>query len=125
MAKVTGLGGAFLRADNPEALYSWYEKHLGISVSDGCFMFPSSAQRGRIVVAFFPRSSEYFPTSQLAMLNFQVDDLDGTIRTLQAKGIKITDGPTTTTSGSRFIFIDAPDGYEIELIERKPGTAIV
>jgi len=44
---------------------------------------------------------------------------------LQAKGIKITDGPTTTSSGSRFIFIDAPDGYEIELIERQPGTAIV
>ena len=32
---------------------------------------------------------------------------------------------TTTSSGSRFIFIDAPDGYEIELIERKPGTVIV
>ncbi len=27
--------------------------------------------------------------------------------------------------GSRFIFIDAPDGYEIELIQRPPGVAIV
>ncbi len=31
MAKVTGVGGIFLRAKDPEALYSWYEKHLGIS----------------------------------------------------------------------------------------------
>ena len=36
------------------------------------------------------------------------------------KRFEITDGPTTTSSGSRFIFIDAPDGYEVELIERPP-----
>src|SRR5581483_8665536 len=39
--------------------------------------------------------------------------------------VKITDGPPRTSSGSRFIFIDAPDGYEVELIERPPGTAVV
>jgi lactoylglutathione lyase len=42
---------------------------------------------------------------------------------LESKRIKITDGPTQTSSGSRFIVIDAPDGYEVELIERSPGTA--
>jgi len=41
------------------------------------------------------------------------------------KGIKVTDGPTKTSSGSRFIFIDAPDGYEVELIERPPDIKIV
>ena len=30
MEKVTGLGGLFFKAGNPEALYEWYEKHLGI-----------------------------------------------------------------------------------------------
>ena len=39
MAGVTGLGGAFVRADNPEALYAWYEKHLGISGPHGSFLF--------------------------------------------------------------------------------------
>jgi FKBP-type peptidyl-prolyl cis-trans isomerase 2 len=48
-----------------------------------------------------------------------------TITTLTAKGIRITDGPTKTSSGSRFIFIDAPDGYEVELIERPHGVKIV
>jgi len=44
---------------------------------------------------------------------------------LNAMGVKVTDGPTQTSSGSRFIFIDAPDGYEVELIERPPGVRIV
>ena len=61
----------------------------------------------------------------LVHLAFEVDDLDGTIQELQAKGVPITDGPTQSSSGSRFIFIDAPDGYEIELIQRAPGVAIV
>ena len=39
--------------------------------------------------------------------------------------VLVSDGPTQTSFGSRFIFIDAPDGYEIELIERPPGTALV
>ena len=73
----------------------------------------------------FPPSGPVRVQEDLVHLAFQVDDLDGAIRTLQAKGIKITDGPTTTSSGSRFIFIDAPDGYEIELIERPSGVAIV
>ena len=43
-------------------------------------------------------------------------DLDDTIQQIH---------PTTSSSGSRFIFIDAPDGYEIELIERPSGIAFV
>ena len=58
-------------------------------------------------------------------LAFQVESLDETITSLHAQGVTITDGPTATSSGSRFIFIDAPDGYEIELIERRAGVMIV
>jgi lactoylglutathione lyase len=54
-------------------------------------------------------------------LAFQVATLDAAIAALQQQSVRITDGPTTTSSGSRFIFIDAPDGYEVELIERPPG----
>jgi lactoylglutathione lyase len=61
----------------------------------------------------------------LVHLAFQVDNLDETIASLHSKGVKVTDGPTQTSSGSRFIFIDAPDGYEVELIERQPGVKIV
>jgi len=79
MAKIAGLGGAFVRAADPKALYAWYEEHLGISSPQGHFSFPRETQRASIAVAFFPKSSEYFPVSQPAMLNFQVDDLDGAL----------------------------------------------
>ena len=78
-----------------------------------------------IELASFPPSGPVKVQEDLVHLAFEVESLDETIRALVAKHIKVTDGPTQTSSGSRFIFIDAPDGYEIELIERPPGTAIV
>ena len=77
-----------------------------------------------IELCSFPPSGPVTVQADLVHLAFQVENLDGTIHALQTKGITITDGPTTSSSGSRFIFIDAPDGYEIELIERAPGAAI-
>ncbi len=78
-----------------------------------------------IELCSFPASGQVTVQEDLVHLAFQVDNLDQTIRDLTAKQVKITDGPTPSSSGSRFIFIDAPDGYEIELIERPPGVAIV
>jgi hypothetical protein len=55
MAKATGIGGAFLRADDPETLYTWYEKHLGLRRQNGCWTFEAAEQRGPAVVSFFTR----------------------------------------------------------------------
>ena len=70
MAGVTGLGGAFVRADNPEALYAWYEKHLGISRPHGSFLLAYETQRAYIAVAFFPPFFEVF--SRLAACDAQL-----------------------------------------------------
>ena len=78
-----------------------------------------------IELCSFPPSGLVTVQEDLVHLAFQVENLDDTIEQLDAKQIRITDGPTTTSSGSRFIFIDAPDGYEVELIERPPGVRIV
>lgn len=78
-----------------------------------------------IELCSFQSSGPVRVQEDLIHLAFEVEDLDETIDQLKTKNIPITDGPTRTSSGSRFIFIDAPDGYEIELIERLPGTAIV
>ena len=114
MAKITGLGGAFLRADDPKALYQWYEQHLGLSASYGCFMFPASEEKGKIVVSFFPRSSDYFPTGQPAMLNFQVDDLDGILDKLVADGVSV-DPKRDTSDYGRFGWFTDPEGNRVEL----------
>lgn len=78
-----------------------------------------------IELTSFPPSGPVRVQEDLVHLAFQVESLDETIGSLTAQGVKITDGPTKSSSGSRFIFIDAPDGYEIELIERPAGVDIV
>jgi lactoylglutathione lyase len=78
-----------------------------------------------IELCSFPPSGPVTVQEDLVHLAFQVENLDQTIAALEQHGIRITDGPTRTSSGSRFIFIDAPDGYEVELIERPAGVKIV
>jgi predicted enzyme related to lactoylglutathione lyase len=114
MAKVTGIGGAFLRAANPKALYAWYEKHLGISAPHGSFTFPKETQRASIAVAFFPKDSEYFPRTQPAMLNFQVDDLDALLDQLVAAGVSVDPKRDKHEYGSFGWFTD-PEGNRVEL----------
>lgn len=78
-----------------------------------------------IELCSFPPSGPVKVQEDLVHLAFQVENLDETITALNEQGVKITDGPTATSSGSRFVFIDAPDGYEVELIERPAGVKIV
>ena len=78
-----------------------------------------------IELCSFQTSGPVTVQEDLVHLAFEVENLERTIQELQAKGIPITDGPTQSSSGSHFIFIDAPDGYEIELIERPDGVSIV
>jgi len=35
MARVTGIGGVFLRSKNPKRLTAWYAEHLGFKDCDG------------------------------------------------------------------------------------------
>ena len=79
MASITGFGSLFLRADDPKALYQWYERHLGLVKSDGSFAFPAPTQHAQIVFALFKPDNAYFPPAQKAMISLQVDDLDGAL----------------------------------------------
>jgi predicted enzyme related to lactoylglutathione lyase len=114
MAKVTGIGGAFLRADDPKALYAWYEKHLGLKQQNGCWIFEAADQRGPVAVSLFKRGSDYFPVSQPTMLNFQVDDLDGLLDALIAAGVDVDAKRDKYDYGSFGWFTD-PEGNRVEL----------
>lgn len=114
MAKVTGLGGTFLRVNDPQALYAWYKQHLGIESPNGAFSFPRNTQKAYIAVAFFTRSSDYFPVSQPAMLNFQVDDLDGILDRLSSAGVSI-DPRREEYDYGRFGWFTDPEGNRVEL----------
>ena len=52
-------------------------------------------------------------------LAFEVDDLEAFAKEAAAKGYPLSDGPTKTSSGSAIAFVDAPEGYEVELIQHK------
>jgi lactoylglutathione lyase len=122
-----------MRVSDMEQTINFYTNVLGLEVlerkvsprgSQLAFLkVPNSEEL--IELTSFPPSGPVTVQEDLVHLAFQVESLDDTIEELGAKQIRITDGPTTTSSGSRFIFIDAPDGYEVELIERLPSVKIV
>jgi len=131
--KVQKLLHTRMRVSDMERTIRFYTDVLGLEVleqkvsprgSQLAFLKVSNSDE-LIELCSFPASGPVTVQEDLVHLAFQVENLDETIAQLGAKQVKITDGPTTTSSGSRFIFIDAPDGYEVELIERPPGVKIV
>jgi lactoylglutathione lyase len=71
----------------------------------------------QIEICHFPASGPVQVQPDLTHLAFQVDDLDRFARHLAGLGLSFSDGPHTTGSGTRIAFIDAPEGYEIELMQ--------
>ncbi len=114
MAKITGLGGAFLRVDDPKALYAWYEQHLGLSSAHGGFHFEASDDKAPIVVSFFKRTNDYFPVAQATMLNLKVDDLDAILDKLSAAGVSV-DPKRESHEYGRFGWFTDPEGNRVEL----------
>ena len=55
----------------------------------------------------------------LTHLAFEVEDMAAFAAHAAALGYPLSDGPTTSSTGTTFAFIDAPEGYEIELIQRR------
>lgn len=56
-------------------------------------------------------------TKSIVSIGISVKDLDGEIDILKEKNIPIIRGPIKVPSGERFLFIEDPNGVEIELIE--------
>ena len=67
----------------------------------------------------FPSSGNVHVPEDLVHLAFQVDDLESCISKLEAANIPITEGPIESSNGTRFIFTEDPDKYEIELMQYK------
>lgn len=77
-----------------------------------------------IELCSFPSSGPVQVQPDLTHLAFQVESLEKFGAHLAAHGLKYSDGPTMKESGGGFAFIDAPEGYEVELIQigGQPGT---
>jgi lactoylglutathione lyase len=77
-----------------------------------------------IELCSFPSSGPVQVQPDLTHLAFEVDSLEEFGKQLVAHGLKYSDGPTMKENGGGFAFFDAPEGYEIELIQvgKQPGT---
>ncbi len=118
MARVTGIGGLFFRARDPQALSVWYAEMLGVDPVPGDYdTAPWQQQAGPTVFAPFPLATEYFGRpSQAFMVNFRVDDLDGMAEKLRAAGVAVEVDPERHPNG-RFARLEDPEGNPVELWE--------
>lgn len=128
MRRVTGIGGIFIKARDPEALRAWYREHLGFDVQPwGGTAFrwndPSPAPaEGVTVWSVMPETSEYFaPSAAPFMVNYRVADLASLLAALRAEGCRVEE-KTQESEYGKFGWVIDPEGNKVELWEPPPGT---
>lgn len=120
MARVTGIGGVFLKAKDPKTLAAWYAKHLNLHLSEyGGITFRWSDEvpptTGTTAWSLFPADTKYFgPGPQTAMINYRVDDLEVLLTELEAAGVPI-DPKRESYAYGHFAWITDPEGNRLEL----------
>ena len=117
---VTGIGGFFFRAQDPQALAAWYAEHLGVGGGEyGSW----DQQAGQTIFSPFDAATDYFPMDKQWMLNLRVDGLDALKASLADEGIEVITNPEWDQPGvGRFARIHDPEGNVIELWEAwEPG----
>ncbi len=120
MERVTGIGGMFFRAKDPDKLASWYNDNLGVSpVPDDYDHDPWKQEAGPTAFAPFDADTEYFGRSeQQWMINFRVRNLDAMVAQLRAAKIEVSVVEEEYPNG-RFARLHDPEGNPIELWEPK------
>ena len=115
-----------MRVDDLDRTVDFYQKVFGLKVSrrhesprGSKLVFlsvPNSEEE--IEITFFPGSGSVQVQEDLMHLAFEVEDMSAFAEHIKSVGYEFSDGPTQSSSGSTFAFVDAPEGYEIEVIER-------
>ena len=126
MQRVTGVGGVFFKSKDPERLFAWYEKHLGLKRDPGStdtsvvFRWRDDHEGdGMTAWSIFPANTAYFqPSHANFMINYRVADLDALLDVLRQEGVEI-DPKREDYDYGRFAWIMDPDGNRIELWEPK------
>jgi predicted enzyme related to lactoylglutathione lyase len=122
MRRVTGIGGVFIKANDPDALRAWYRDHLGVDIQPwGGAVFRRDAQDthadGVTAWSIFPADSDYFaPSEARFMINYRVEDLGALLDLLRAEGCQVLD-QTQQSEFGRFGWAVDPEGNKVELWE--------
>ncbi len=127
MKRVTGIGGVFFKAKNPDSLRAWYRRHLGIEVEawgGHAFRWRSESSpegNGTTAWAIVSPDSRYFgPRSSPFMINYRVDSLKALLAALRAEGCAV-DSDMQESEYGKFGYVMDPEGNRIELWQPPPG----
>ncbi len=120
--KVTGIGGIFFRSKDPKKAREWYHQHLGLAVNDygSSFEFRNAHRPEEINYlqwSPFDQGTDYFaPSEKEFMINYRVQNIEGLLDNLRAKGVQIV-GEIQSFDYGKFAHIMDPEGNKIELWE--------
>ncbi len=115
------------RVNDLERTVTFYRDILGLaevkrhkSPRGSELVFMQAPGSGELIeLCHLPGSESVKVQPDLTHLAFEVDSLAEFEKHLAKHGLKYSDGPVTSSTGTTFAFVDAPEGYEIELIQKK------
>lgn len=127
MKRVTGIGGIFFEAKDPQALRTWYQRHLGIDVQPwGGAAFRWAHEDGGPVAGTTAWSinaaanNSFAPGSAPFMVNYRVEDLAALLQALRDEGCQVLE-QTDDSEYGKFGWVIDPEGNKVELWQPPPG----
>ena len=119
--RLTGIGGVFFKARNPEKLCAWYRNHLGLPINDEwcgwSFEWRDAAnprRKGSTAWSAFDPDTKYFGASkQSHMINYCVDDLKSVLAKVKREGVWL-DSKVEESEYGKFGWIKDGEGNRIE-----------
>ncbi len=118
---ITGIGGLFIKSDDPKKMNQWYSETLNLNTTEYGTTFRFIDERsGKKAVAqfsFFSKDSDYFdPSKREAMFNFRVQNIEEFLEKLKSNGVEVV-GEIQSFDYGKFAHIIDPEGNKIELWE--------
>lgn len=118
--RVTGLGGFFFKAKDPDKVKKWYNEHLGLNTDRyGCTFWWKDKEGNDCSTQWSPMNENtdyYKPSEKPFMMNFRVENLEELLKTLKEEGVQVV-GEMETYDYGKFGWIMDPEGNKIELWE--------
>ncbi|AWB85511.1 VOC family protein [Mycetocola zhujimingii] len=116
MERVTGIGGLFFRAAQPESLSRWYATHLGVDPAPESYDEPSWWQQAgpTVFTAMSSNSPHFGSAAHTWAVNFRVSNLEAMVNQLRSSGIDVDVDPEDYPNG-RFASLLDPEGNSIQL----------
>eukprot|EP00919_Chromeraceae_sp_WS-2016_P051796 GHVR01122817.1.p1 GENE.GHVR01122817.1~~GHVR01122817.1.p1 ORF type:complete len:121 (+),score=15.87 GHVR01122817.1:273-635(+) len=119
MAKILGVGGVFIKCEDPEAYSDWWKTYMGVAPSEwGSMDWKNDGQASTLLNSFGADTDYFEPSTERFMINLRVDDVAGMIEKARAGGAQIIGDISDEGYGVFGWFMD-PAGIKIELWQDK------